>query len=201
MYRFAYARLAIAFSVAISCVGAGAQQVATIPSRGAPPQIAGTSYRVGAGDTIEISVWKEEGMQKNLLVRPDGGVSFPLVGEIQAAGHTPEELEAQISARLARFIPSAVVSVSVVKFPSPRVYVIGKVGKPGDFELGRGVDVMQALSLAGGLTPFADPHGIKVLRKQAGESTAIRFDYAKVQDGKDLSQNIELENGDVVVVP
>jgi len=158
-------------------------------------------YEIGPEDLLEIVVWKEEGLKKEVLVRPDGGISFPLIGEVQAEGKTPGQLQAEIAQRLSRYIPRPSVSVSVLKTASYKIYVIGKVNKPGEFTLGRRIDVLQALSMAGGLTPFADPEDIRVLRKSRGTNTSFRFDYSRVQRGVDLNQNIELRSGDTVVVP
>jgi polysaccharide biosynthesis/export protein len=115
---------------------------------------ASADYQIGAEDVLEITVWKEEGLKKEALVRPDGGVSFPLVGDLQAAGKTAQQLQQELTQRLTKFIPKPVVSVAVLKAASYKIYVVGKVNKAGEFTLGRRVDVMQALSMAGGLTPL-----------------------------------------------
>lgn len=158
-------------------------------------------YRLNPEDEIKISVWKEEDLQGEVLVRPDGGISFPLVGDLMAGGKTIQELENEISGKIQRYIPEAVVSVSLVKLAGLKVYVIGKVNKPGLFVLGDYVDVMQALSLAGGVTPYADHDKIKILRRKHGENIVFPFVYTEVAKGKKLEQNIILETGDVVVVP
>lgn len=160
-----------------------------------------SGYQVGPEDILEISVWKEEGLRKEVLVRPDGGLSFPLIGEIQAVGKTTSQLKKEITLRLEKFIPDPVVSVSLLKVVGNKIYVIGKVNKPGEFVAGRYLDVIQALSMAGGLTPFAAENGIKVLRKQDGKDTVYHFRYSQVKNGEDLEQNIQLRGGDVVVVP
>lgn len=160
-----------------------------------------SGYQIGPEDVLEISVWKEEGLKKEVLVRPDGGISFPLIGEIQAAGKTEGQLQKEITQRLDKFIPDPVVSVSVLKVAGNKIYVIGKVNKPGEYAAGRYVDVLQVLSMAGGLTPFAAENGIKVLRKEGGKDTVFRFRYSQVKNGENLEQNIQLKGGDVVVVP
>ena len=160
-----------------------------------------SGYQIGPEDVLEISVWKEEGLKKEVLVRPDGGISFPLIGEIHAMGKTEGQLQKEITQRLDKFIPDPVVSVSVLKVAGNKIYVIGKVNKPGEYAAGRYVDVMQALSMAGGLTPFAAENGIKVLRKEGGKDTVFRFRYSQVKNGENLEQNIQLKGGDVVVVP
>jgi len=160
-----------------------------------------SSYRLGPEDVLEISVWKEEALKKDVLVRPDGGLSFPLIGDVQAAGKTVEELRTEIAKRLEKFIPDPVVSVLLQKVVSNKIFVIGRVTKPGDFPAGRYVDVLQALSMAGGLTPFADEKDICVLRREGGEQRVFHFDFKAVSRGEKLEQNLRLQGGDVVVVP
>lgn len=158
-------------------------------------------YRIGAEDILEISVWKEDGLKKEVLVRPDGGISFPLVGDISAVGKTARQLEAEIAQKLDRFIPQPAVSVAVLKVTGNKVYVIGKVQRPGEYVAGRYVDVLQALSMAGGLTPFAAENKIKILRKDDGKDVVLPFQYSKIRNGENLEQNVMLKSGDVVVVP
>jgi polysaccharide export outer membrane protein len=150
---------------------------------------------------LTVSTWKEADLTGEVVIRPDGGLSFPLAGEVHAAGESVEQVRAEIESRLRRFVPEAVVSV-LLKLPQGyRIYVIGKVNKPGDFMLNRPTDVMQALALAGGATPFADVDDIKILRRDASRQTAISFHYSDVSRGKSLHQNVVLQGGDTVVVP
>lgn len=158
-------------------------------------------YRLAAEDIINVTVWKEEGLQKDVLVRPDGGFSFPLVGEVQAAGRTAAEIRSEVTERLRTAINDPVVTVSVLKVAGYKVYVIGRVNKPGEFVAGRYIDVLQALSMAGGLTPFAAENDIKVLRKRGGKDEVFEFQYSDVRRGRKLEQNITLQGGDVVLVP
>lgn len=162
---------------------------------------AGGNYEIGPEDLLEISVWNEKDLQRQVLVRPDGWLTFPLVGNIRAAGKTTQELQAEITKRLKKYIPDPVVTVTVQKVQGLKVFVIGKVGKPGEYMVGRYVDVLQALTLAGGLTPFAKEDQIKILRKQGGAERIIPFDYSEVKRGRNLDQNIRLQAGDVVMVP
>ncbi len=171
---------------------------------GADPAAATTessAYRVGAEDVLEISVWHEDTLKREVLVRPDGGISYPLIGDVQVAGKTIHEIRDEITKRLDKFIPDPAVSVTVLKTGSQRVYVIGKVNKPGEFPVGRYVDVLQALSMAGGLTPFADSNNIRVMRRDGGQQVVLPFEYGAVVRGQKLEENIELRSGDVVVVP
>ena len=160
-----------------------------------------STYRVGPEDVLEIAVWHEDALKKETLVRPDGGISYPLIGEVQAAGKTVLEIREEIAKRLEKFIPEAVVSVTIVKIGSQRVYVVGKVNKPGEFPVGRYVDVLQALSMAGGLTSFADSSNIRIMRREGEGQVALPFEYDRVVRGQKLEQNIQLRAGDVVVVP
>ncbi len=158
-------------------------------------------YGIQPGDVLTISVWKEEGLQSDVVVRPDGGISFPLVGDLRASGKSIKQLSALITERLAKYIPDPVVNVAIKTLAGNQVYVIGKVNKPGAFPITSYVDVMQALSMAGGATPFAALNDIKILRRTGGKQSAISFRYGDVEAGKKLDQNIMLQSGDIVVVP
>lgn len=162
---------------------------------------AASGYKLQPGDVLTVNVWKETDLQGDALIRPDGAMSFPLVGELQAAGHTVAELTAMLDERIRKFVPDAVVTVTVKVTAGDRVYVIGKVNHPGDFPLIRPIDVMQALSLAGGATPFADTNAIRILRRDGDHLSSITFRYGDVEKGRKLAQNILLQSGDTVVVP
>ena len=163
--------------------------------------IASDGYKLRPGDLLTVSVWNEKDLQTDTLIRPDGGMSFPLAGELQAADHTVSELTSLLETRIRKFIPDAVVTVTVKAATGNRVYVIGKVNKAGDFPLFGPLDVMQALSLAGGATPFADTNSIRVLRRSGDHQMSIEFHYGDVERGRKLDQNILLQSGDTVVVP
>ena len=159
-------------------------------------------YYVQAGDTLEVSVWKEEDLQKQVLVRPDGHISFPLIGDIDVTNKTIDELRQEITDRLVKFIPDITVTVTVQNINGNRIYVIGKVHSPGSFVVNPRVDVMQALSLAGGTTAFAALDDILILRRDVdGSQRAISFRYKDVARGRSLHQNVILHSGDIVVVP
>ena len=159
------------------------------------------SYRLNPGDVLEVSVWKEEGMERQVVVLPDGMISFPLAGHLKAAGRTALELQEELIDRIKRYIPDPVITVSVPSVAGNKIYVIGQVNRAGEFPATHRIDVMQALSLAGGLTPFADEDDIRILRRKNGKQVALPFDYSRVKKGKSLELNIVLESGDVVVVP
>lgn len=158
-------------------------------------------YRLQPGDVLQVGVWKETDLQSEIVIRPDGGISFPLAGDMQAAGHTTDELRAELETRVRKLVPDAVVTVEVKAPNGNRVYVIGKVNKPGDFALNRPIDVMQAISLAGGVTPFASTNRIRVLHREGARQVAVRFRYSDVARGRHLEQNILLQSGDTVIVP
>lgn len=159
------------------------------------------AYLIGAEDALEISVWRDETLKSTALVRPDGGVSFPLAGDFIVAGKTASQVRDELVKRLEKFIPEPVVTVSVVRISSYHVYVVGRVNKPGDFLVGRNIDVLQALAIAGGMTPFASEDGIRIIRKVDGKPTSLPFQYSRIRKGGDLSQNITLKSGDVLLVP
>ena len=161
----------------------------------------GSGYRLGPEDLLQISVWKDESLTREVLVRPDGMISFPLIGETQAEGRTVEELRKEIRERLSPFIPDPTVSVSVTKVNSMKIYVVGKVNRAGEYLVGHYTYVLQALSLAGGMTPYASENDIEVVRSVPGGQKTYSFRYGDVKNGKHLEQNILLERGDVVVVP
>jgi len=158
-------------------------------------------YRINAGDRLEVSVWKEPELQREVLVGPDGAFSFPLAGDIVAQGRTATEVRQELESRLARYIPDLVTTVTVLDVRGNSIFVIGQVNNPGTFVMNPVLDVMQALSMAGGMTPFASLKNIRILRRENGVQTAHRFDYTNVADGRSLEQNILLRSGDVVIVP
>ena len=159
------------------------------------------TYRVSPGDVLSIMVWKEPDLMRQVMVRPDGVFSFPLAGSIQTTGKSVEEIEIIVAERLQRFIPDPVVTVATEQIMGNDIYVIGQVNRPGPFSPAARVDVIQALSLAGGTSPFANLGNIKILRRIGEKLIAIPFDYGDIEKGKRLNQNIILEPGDVVIVP
>ena len=143
-------------------------------------------YLLGPEDILEISVWKDEALTKEVVVRPDGKISFPLVGDIQASGRTTKQLQEELTKEISEYVPDPVVTVMVLQVNSLKVYVVGKVTRPGEYKVGKCINVMQALSMAGGLTPFADSDDIVILRNNGGKQEKIKFDYSKASKGKDL---------------
>jgi polysaccharide export outer membrane protein len=175
----------------IAALGAGSQSSAQqIPD-----------YLVNPGDELEISVWKEPDLTMKVLVRPDGKLSVPLAGEVVAAGRTIVQIQTEITSRLIKYIPEAVVTATLTAIDGNRVYVIGQVNKPGTFVMNPRLNVIQALSMAGGMTPFAGLNDIIVLRGGGAKQRVLPFRYGEVSKGKNLEQNVPLEAGDVVIVP
>lgn len=179
----------------------------------AVPHLAGAQekveslYRINGGDTLHISVYGEKDLDRDVAVEPDGGIAFPLVGNLNARGLTLSELQHKIAEALrsGNMLPNVTdpeVTVALVKSTGNSFSVIGQVKQPGTYVTDTQVDVMQALSLAGGLTPFASKSRILVLRRdETGAQAKIPFDYSAVEDGDKLDTNILLQGGDVVVVP
>ena len=167
----------------------------------ADAQTGDENYLVKPGDILNIAVWGEEELRGEVLVTPDGGFSFPLVGHLNSRGRTAAELQEMVSERLAKYLSAPVVTVSIGQINGNKIYVIGQVNNPGDFVMNRAVDVMQALSMAGGTTPFAALNDIIILRRNEFGQEALEFRYSDVERGRNLDQNIRLKSGDVVVVP
>ncbi|MCK5679910.1 polysaccharide biosynthesis/export family protein [bacterium] len=158
-------------------------------------------YTIGPGDVLEISVWKEESLSREVIVPPDRVITFPLIGDIDIATMTVTDLRQEISKRLQDYVPEATVTVMLRQINSLKAYVIGKVNKPGLFPIDMETTAMQLLAMAGGLNPFAADSKIYILRHENGIMKKIPFDYNEVEKGKNLSQNIVLKRGDVIVVP
>jgi len=164
---------------------------------------AGGGYKINPGDVLKIFVWNEAALSGEVIVRPDGIVSVPMAGHIQAGGEAPEDVEKVLAKNLSKYLKDEpVVTVSLLRMDGNIVYVLGKVNRPGAYPVVTQVDVAQALALAGGLNSFADEDSIKVLRRDArGGQKSLSFDYSDVKKGKRLDSNIVLQSGDLVIVP
>ncbi len=158
-------------------------------------------YRIGPGDILSISVWKDEALTQQLPVLPDGTLHFPLVGKIQAGGMTTDAFKAALEARITRFVPDPVLSVSVTQVNSMVFYVIGRVNSPGRQMLNANVTALQALAMAGGPNPFAKRNKIKIFREKGDQTLIFEFPYDDISKGESLEDNILLQRGDVMVVP
>jgi polysaccharide export outer membrane protein len=153
---------------------------------------------IGLGDVLRVFVWKEPDLTLDVTVRSDGMITVPLLGDVQAAGRLPSQLAGSLVAELKRFIESPRVTVTVSQASSARVYVVGQMMRPGEFPLLGRMTVLKALALAGGFREFAKLEGIVIVRE---DQTVIPFNYKRVADAKDVSQNVLLAAGDTIVVP
>jgi len=169
----------------------------------APGVAADSNYRLRAGDTLEILVWQEEGLERQVIVAPDGSISFPLAGHLRVRGRTASQVERALVSRLKKFITDPLVTVTVKQAVETEIdiFVLGQVKAAGKFTTDKPTTVMQALSLSGGLSEFAATRRIKILRKTRSGEVSMQFNYSDVQSGRDLSTNIYLRSGDTVVVP
>jgi polysaccharide export outer membrane protein len=165
------------------------------------PKLLKEEYRIGNGDVLFISVWKNDDLTREAIVLPDGTISFPLTGKIEATDKTLDELKQDLEAKLKPFINDPVIAVSIKAINSMNIYVVGRVNIPGRFALFTNVDVLQALSMAGGPNSYADRKNIRIFRKEDGKTICIGFNYKEVTEGIHLEQNIMLKRGDVIVVP
>lgn len=160
----------------------------------------GDAYVIGGNDVLDVTVWKDPTLSGNILVRPDGMISMPLVGDVKAAGLTPLHLASQISEKLKKFVQDPVVSVVVVAIHSKVIYMIGEVAKPGPLDMTPDMTMLEAISSAGGLTEFAKRKKIYILRDQGGKRTRIPVQYKQALNGN-RALDLPLYPGDTIVVP
>lgn len=165
------------------------------------PEPAKPLYVIQPGDALEIFVWKEPELSREVLVRPDGRISFPLIQDMDASGMTPEELRSRVEELLSQYLSAPNVTVIVTQINHYKIYVTGKVQNPQSFTLPEPVNVLQALSIAGGFAEYADESDIKIVRNYGDRYVYLDFNYKDVIKGKNLNQNIILRTGDVIVVP
>ena len=199
--------------VVLSCVMATSAQQSKLtdskvenqPATNAAPPSAVTAnenFIIGVGDVLAINVWKEEQLTRTVPVRSDGRISLPLVGEIQASGHTPKDLENELRTKLKDYVSEPEVTVIVQEIKSQKFNVLGMVMKPGSYALANPTTVLDAIALAGGFRDFAKQKDIYVLRRAAdGTSSRLPFNYKDVVKGRNSSQNVVLQSNDTIVVP
>ena len=159
------------------------------------------SYVIGPMDILEIQVWKEPDFSRQVLVRPDGKITLPLVGDIPASGMNTMGLKALLSEKLENFVSNPEVTVIVLDSRSKNFYIIGKINRPGTYPLNPDMTVLQAISVAGGLAEWADKDSIRIIRKSGGKDEILPFDYEKVISGERLEQNILLKPNDTIIIP
>ena len=179
--------------------GPGAAMAPSEPE--SKPPALDDAYLIGPGDMLLIGVWKDDALTRQVVVLPDGKISFPLIGEVVAANKTVAALKTELEAAVGRFVPDPVLSVGVQQVNSMLIYVIGKVNRPGQFNLNAHSTVLQALAIAGGLNTFARESAILIMREEQGRTVIFPFDYDEVAEGRHLEQNIRLKRGDVIIVP
>ena len=158
-------------------------------------------YQLRQGDTVLVSVWREEALQKQVTVLPDGSITLPLVGRVEVVGLSTPEAERRITDKLKKYLPEPVVTVVIAGIDGNRAYVMGKVNKPGPLILSGPTTVLQAISIVGGFDKFADEGGIKVIRTKIDGQEIFPVHYKTIISGKDMSTNIQLKAGDTIVVP
>lgn len=158
------------------------------------------TFLLGPGDVLEVSVWDDEKLTKQVVVRPDGWFSFPLIDEIKAAGRTVPAIRKEIQKNIHKYVPDAPVTVMLMKLESYKVFVVGKVNAPGMYMMQGPTRVMQALAMAGGLNAFADKDDIQIIRKKDQKQQFLQFDYHDVAQGDELGQNVLLKPGDTIIV-
>lgn len=159
------------------------------------------AYRLSPGDKLTVSVWGEDKLKQDVIVLPDGSITFPLAGQVTVAGLDTAAVEEKLAAKLVKFIPEPQVSVVVTGTEGNLVYVQGKVLKPGSVHLTGQTSVLQVLSMAGGLDKFAAKNDIKVVRLNGVKQQILRVDYSDLMSGNDMSTNFILKAGDTLVVP
>ncbi len=194
------------FPIIICGIGFFIQSMAVEKAVASPPEtkkatVADSSYIIGPMDILEIQVWREPDFSRQVLVRPDGKITFPLIGDIQASGMNTLGLKALLAEKLKGFVDDPEVTVIVVESRSKIFYIIGRVNRPGTYPLSPNMTVLQALSVAGGFGEWAHKDNIRIIRRSDGKEEILPFDYDKVISGKNLEQNILLESNDTIVVP
>ena len=158
-------------------------------------------YQLRQGDTVMVSVWREDTLQRQVIVLPDGSITFPLIGRVEVAGLSTPEVEERIALKLKEYFPEPIVSVVIVGIDGHRAYVTGKVLHPGPLTISGPITVLQAISLVGGFDRFADESGIKVIRTKPEGQEILSVNYRDIISGKNMSTNVQLKAGDTLVVP
>jgi polysaccharide export outer membrane protein len=166
-----------------------------------PPARTGKDYVIGPDDVLDVNVWKEQELTRSLQVRPDGKISMPLLGDVQAAGLTPGQLAQSVGDKLKKYLTAPQVTVILTQINSQRVYVMGEVTRPGAYPVLPGMTILQAISSAGGLTPFANGKKIFLMRDENHVQTKYPFSYKEVLDGRRADENLPVRAGDTIVVP
>ena len=160
-----------------------------------------SAYQLNPGDTLLVSVWREDALHKEVRVLPDGSITFPLAGPVEVGGLSTPEVAKRIAAKLKAYLPDPIVTVVIIGIEGNRAYVLGKVPKPGAVLMSGPTTVLQALSMAGGLDKFADETAIKVVRLKGGDQEILPVNYRDLISGRNMVTNLLLKAGDTLVVP
>ena len=167
-----------------------------------PAGVAGPpDYVIGTDDVLTIVFWREKELSSDVVVRPDGRISLPVLQDVHAAGLTPEQLRDSLTKTAERFVEDPNVTVIVKEINSRRVYITGQVAKPGPYNVTSPLTVVQLIAFAGGLLEYADGKNVRIMRTENSTPTSYKFNYKEVTEGKNLKQNIQLKPGDTVIVP
>jgi polysaccharide export outer membrane protein len=168
-----------------------------IPAGVTPP----ADYVIGADDVLTVVFWRDKDMSSDVVVRPDGKISLPLLNDVQAAGLTPDQLRVQLTEAASKFVEQPTVAIVIREIKSRKVFVTGNVGKPGVYPLSAPTTVLQMLATAGGLLEYAKAKDIRIMRTDNGKTVSLKFNYKDVSQGKSLQQNIFLKPGDTLIIP
>jgi len=202
---------AVAIIVATTASAAQAPQGQAAPASGtpapatipvpAPGVVPPEDYLIGPEDVLEVVFWREKDLSGQVMVRPDGMVSLPLINDVQAAGLTPEQFRQKLLEAAGRYVENPSAAVIIRTINSRKVYVTGEVGKPGVYPLGGPMSVMQLLTLAGGFREYADTKNVAIVRMEGGKTVRYKFNYKDYARGKNPQQDLVLKPGDTVIVP
>ena len=192
--------VAVALPFALSTLtSVGAQSRNGSPAT-PPPVALPADYIIGVDDVLNVVFWKEKDLSAEVVVRPDGKISLPMLNDVPAAGMTPEQLAATVAKAATKFIRDPGATVMVKEIHSRKVYIIGEVSKPGTFPLGNGMNVLQAIAEAGGFLEHANKSDVVIVRMESGTERRYKFNYNEVIRGKNTTQNIRLLPGDTILV-
>ena len=193
--------------VAVIVVPVGAQQAVKVttpadaPATGASSVPLPAGYVIGAEDVLSVVFWRDKDMSADVVVRPDGKISLPLLNDVDAAGLTPDQLRAQLVKAAAKYVEDPNATVVVKEIHSRKVFITGNVAKPGTFPLIGDMNVMQLIAMAGGLVEYADSKNIMIMRNDGGRQQSFKFNYKDVTKQKNVEQNIVLKPSDTIIVP
>ncbi|MGD0008659.1 MAG: polysaccharide biosynthesis/export family protein [Terriglobia bacterium] len=184
-----------------SLVGQAGKKTGDQPNAPSPRHV-DDDYIIGPSDVLAINVWKDTELSRTVPVRPDGKISLPLIGELQVSGLTPLKVQRMVAERLKEYISNPEVAVIVQQMKSRTYAILGKIAKPGSYELGKPTTVLEAIAIAGGFLDFAKVSKIHIIRPMdKGSPETLHFDYKKVIKGRNPEQNVELKSGDTIIVP